>query len=55
VALTHKNVIDKPTDPQALKMQSSMQDMQTKNYISQSISEALRRRNTVKYNPQNIY
>jgi hypothetical protein len=39
----------------ALKMQASMQDSQTKNYLAQALGEALRRRNTVKYNPQNIY
>ena len=55
ISLTHRNAAPAPSDPQALKVQASMQDAQMKNYMAQAMSESLRRRSEVKYNPQNIY
>jgi peptidyl-prolyl cis-trans isomerase D len=55
ISLTHRTANAKPVDPQALDMQAKMADMQAKNIVAQSINESLRRRTTVKYNPENIY
>jgi hypothetical protein len=55
IALTHRDVVATTADPMALKAQASMQDMQTKNYIQQALTQALRRQSTIKINPENIF
>jgi peptidyl-prolyl cis-trans isomerase D len=54
-SLTHRTPTGKPVDPQGLEMQAKMQDMQMKGMIAQAITESLRRHNTVKFKPENIY
>jgi peptidyl-prolyl cis-trans isomerase D len=55
IQLNHRTPTGKQVDPQALAMQAKMQDMQTRNMIAQAINESLRRRNDVKFKPENIY
>ena len=55
ITLTQRNVISTTSDPMALKTQASMQDAQTKNYIQQSMTQALRRQNKITINPENIF
>lgn len=55
IQLIHRTPTGKQVDPQALAMQAKMQDMQTRNAVAQAINESLRRRNEVKFKPENIY
>lgn len=55
ISLVGRNATAVPTDPQALKTQAAMQDMQTKNYIQQAIPQSLRRQAEIKINAQNIF
>lgn len=55
MSLTHRTPTGKQPDPEAVSMQAKMQDMQMRNMIAQAINESLRRRNTVKFKPENIY
>lgn len=42
-------------DPQSLRMQASMQDMQTRNFVQQSTVQALRKQNKIKIYPENLF
>ncbi len=53
VVLTRRNTVQTAPNPMMM-MQQQQEAMQTKNYVGQMISEALRRNGTVKYNPKNI-
>jgi hypothetical protein len=55
IQLIHRTPTGKQVDPQALAMQAKMQDMQARNMMAQAINESLRRRNDVKFKPENIY
>jgi peptidyl-prolyl cis-trans isomerase D len=55
ISLTHRSANTAPTDPMAMKTQAAMQDMQTKNYIQQAITQSLRRQSKVSINAENIF
>ncbi len=55
ISVLQRNVLPTPLDPQALRTQAAMQDMQTKNYVQQAITQALRRQNKISVNAQNIF
>jgi peptidyl-prolyl cis-trans isomerase D len=55
ISVTQRSASAAPQDPQALKTQAAMQDMQTKNYIQQAITQSLRRQSKISVNAQNIF
>jgi len=55
ISLTQRSASTTVADPQALRTQASMQDMQTKNYMQQSITQSLRKQNKISVNAQNIF
>lgn len=55
ITLIRRASMNTPVDPQAVKTQAAMQDMQARNGIPQAIGQALRRQSTVKINPENIF